>query len=236
MKECGIYRFYNLTNGKSYVGQSRDLQHRYNEHLNLLRRGVDGCSILNKAWQKYGEDSFGYEILCYCSEDELDEKEKMFIETYNALSDGYNCTEGGGGISGYHHTSEARKKIGDAFRGKTLSEEHKKKCSECQKGKKLTPEHKKALSDAWTEERKKRFSETRSGSNNPNYGRTGESACNRVSVMASTGEVFATIADAARWCGLSSRGNISSCCRGIRQYAGHHPETNEQLSWTYTNT
>lgn len=233
MKEVGVYRIFNLRNGKSYIGQSRDLRHRYNEHVNLLRKGKDGCSILNKAWAKYGEENFGYEVLCYCSEEELDDKERFFIAEYDSLKNGYNCTEGGGGISGYHHTPEAKRKIGDAFRGRVIPEEFRRLSSERQKGKKLTPEHRQALSEAWTEERKERLSKSRSGVNNPNFGKTGADACNKTPVVASTGEEFATIADAARWCGLSSRGNISSCCRGKREYAGRHPETNQQLSWSY---
>lgn len=231
--EIGIYRFVNNTNGKSYVGRSNDLRHRYTEHISLLRRNAEPCVKLNRAWQKYGEDSFSYEILCYCDESELNEKEVYYISLFDSFKNGYNCTMGGGGIVGYKHTDEAKEKIGRAFRGKPLPEGQKKLLSDLQKGKTLTEEHKQALRDAWTDERKKRLSETRSGENHPNYGRTGKDAYQRSPVICQTGELFYTIREAAKWCGLSSSGNISSCCRGIKAVAGKHPITNEPLKWKY---
>ena len=230
---CGIYRFYNKINGKSYIGKSNNLKHRYNEHIILLNKNMDGCSILNSAWQKYGADNFGYEILCYCDESELNETEMHYIKLYDSYKKGYNCTRGGDGILGYHHTDEAKKKIGDAFRGKPLSEEFRKKLSDIQLGKHLTEEHKRALSEAWTDDRKRMMTETRSGKDNPNYGKCGVDACNKKPVICNTGEFFFTITDAAKWCGVGSKGNISSCCRGKSKSSGVHPDTGERLTWRY---
>lgn len=171
MDNCGIYRFVNTINGKSYVGRSVNLRHRYIEHIGLLKKGIEPCTALNNAWKKYGQDAFIYEVVCLCEPNELNQKEEEYIELYDSFNNGYNCTKGGSGMLGYHHTDEAKEKIGVAFRGKKLSEEHKKKMSEVQKGKHLTPEHRKALSDAWTEERKQRFIESRAGINHPNYGK-----------------------------------------------------------------
>lgn len=48
-----------------------------------------------------------------------------------------------------------------------------------------------------------------------------------------TKDVFASIAEACRWCGSSKVGN---CCRGERAHAGTHPITGEKLSWSYVDT
>lgn len=45
-----------------------------------------------------------------------------------------------------------------------------------------------------------------------------------------TGDIFATIAEACRWCGSSK---VSQCCKGERKHAGTHPITGEQLTWSY---
>ena len=227
----GIYRYLNVVNGKSYVGRSNNLSHRHIEHLSLLRRGVEPCVLLNKAWQKYGEENFRYEILCYCDEDELNDREIEFIEKYDSFRNGYNCTEGGDGVLGYKHTDAAKEKIGSHFRGKTLSDEHRRKMSESQKGRPLTEDHKVALSSAWTHERKISMTMKRSGENNPNYGKRGKDSCNKSAVIASSGEFFFTFRDAARWCGLANTSPIFLVCNGKRQYAGKHPLTGDRLGW-----
>ncbi len=199
----------------------------------MLRKGEEPCVKLNNAWKKYGEENFEYEILCFCDEGDLNEMEQMYIQKFDSYNNGYNCTLGGDGIVGYRHTDEAKRKIGDAFRGKHLPDDFKKKLSEIQKGKHLTEEHKHALSVAWTPERKTMMTRTRSGCNNPNYRKTGMNACNKMPIISSTGEFFFTLRDAANWCGLKSTGNISSCCRGKEKHVGIHPMTGEKLSWRY---
>lgn len=47
-----------------------------------------------------------------------------------------------------------------------------------------------------------------------------------------TGDIFGSITEAERWSGSSKVGEV---CRGKREHAGHHPETNELLTWEYAN-
>lgn len=45
-----------------------------------------------------------------------------------------------------------------------------------------------------------------------------------------TGDVFASAAEAGRWCGSNK---VSASCNKIRKHAGKHPITKEPLSWSY---
>lgn len=231
LENCGIYRFYNTINGKSYIGKSNNLTHRISEHLRRLRHGNDGCVILNRAWQKYGEENFAYEIVCYCDEDELNEKEVEYIAKYNSFEDGYNCTKGGDGITGFHHTDDTKEIIRQTSTGRLHTEESKKKMSEYWKGRVFSEEHKAKMSAAWTPERKEIFIKSRSGENNPNYGRTGINwPTSKAITCINTGDVFPSGREAAKWAGCRPPA-ISRCRGGYQPYAGNHPITGEKLSW-----
>lgn len=230
-KECGIYIYRNRINGKVYVGKSNDLYKRHQDHMRYLMAGTDPCIKLNRAWQKYGADNFEYEVVCYCAEDELNEKEKYYVSLYNSLNDGYNCTAGGDGITGYRHTEEAKRRIAAAGMGRPASQRMIDVARERFLGKKFTEEHKHALRDAWTPERKQKMTETRSGKDNPNYGKTGWDATKITPVTCQTGEVFPTVHLAAEWCGQRSLSNISMCINGQRPFSGRHPVTGEKLVW-----
>jgi hypothetical protein len=45
-----------------------------------------------------------------------------------------------------------------------------------------------------------------------------------------TEEIFDSITEAER---TYSVGHIGDCCRGLRRYAGKHPQTQEKLTWKF---
>lgn len=94
----GIYKIVNTFNGKIYIGQSKHIRERWSEHKKELRRNKHKNEYLQRAWNKYGEDSFKHEVIELCSEDMLDERECYYIKLYNTLNPkyGYNLTTGGG--------------------------------------------------------------------------------------------------------------------------------------------
>ena len=91
----GIYKITKKSNGKSYIGQSNDIKRRINEHQGKRDLAID------QAIQKYGIDAFDYEVLEECSLEELDEREKYWIQYFNTYKGfGYNCNAGGGDSRG----------------------------------------------------------------------------------------------------------------------------------------
>lgn len=120
------------------------------------KRWKGGYGYLNNkhftnAIKKYGWDNFTHEVLFTgLTKDEACQKEIELIAFYksNQFDFGYNRSSGGESNKGWHHTEEARKKIGIAslgnkyglgkesrLKGTKLSEEHRKKLSESHKGK-----------------------------------------------------------------------------------------------------
>ena len=93
--KTGIYKITNLYTDQSYIGQSVDVYKRWTDHCKA-GLGID-TPVGNRLYQKMGSDglqNFTFELLCQCSKEELDEKERYFIELYQADLYGYNGTKG----------------------------------------------------------------------------------------------------------------------------------------------
>lgn len=73
----GIYRIKNIINEHCYIGQSRNIPRRFNQHLNYSNQNRD--YPLYKAFRKYGVDNFVFEIIEECSVEELNDKERFWI-------------------------------------------------------------------------------------------------------------------------------------------------------------
>ncbi len=88
----GIYKFENKITHQCYIGQSTDIERRYLDHK---RKSSLGTTKFYKAIQQYGFDNFDFVVLEECSEQELDERERYWINYYNSFINGYNSTTGG---------------------------------------------------------------------------------------------------------------------------------------------
>ena len=79
----GIYRITNNINGRMYIGQSITTRNRILCHFSELRRNTHANQILQEDFNKYGVKSFTVDILEFCEESELDEKEIYYNNKYN---------------------------------------------------------------------------------------------------------------------------------------------------------
>lgn len=124
-----IYLVKNTVNGKCYVGQTRyTLQERWANHCSKN----SGCTALKNAICKYGKDAFQLTVIDTATdENELDEKERYWIEKLNTLApNGYNLKTGGERV---RFTEEVRNKLRKANLGKSHSAESRKAVSESMK-------------------------------------------------------------------------------------------------------
>ena len=153
-----IYRIFCKANNKSYVGSSdRTCRRRRNEHWCRLRQGKHHSFHLQRAWNKYGEQSFIYEVLEEGVED-LDGREAYWTKELQASSreHGFNLKEVkrisddtrakiSATLMGHATSEETRAKIsssvakhlaknGHPFQGKRHSQEAKDACSKAHRG------------------------------------------------------------------------------------------------------
>jgi group I intron endonuclease len=82
----GIYSIECIETKSVYVGQSKDLRSRWNQHKTLLRTGKAINSDFQRDYDAYGIDGFKFNILHYCDEHELLEWETFFIRDYLRLN------------------------------------------------------------------------------------------------------------------------------------------------------
>lgn len=92
---CGIYKIENIINSKIYIGSSVNLDNREYKHFWMLARNNHDNEYLQHSYNKYGKDSFKFDIIEECDENILIEKENHYIDIYksNILEFGYNMAK-----------------------------------------------------------------------------------------------------------------------------------------------
>ena len=125
-KKSGIYQIRNIVNGKIYVGQTTDLATRRYGHFRLLEENQSHNPHLQNAYNKYGKDSFVFEVLIFCDVDMLDRFEQ---ETCNRLHPEYNIRKEVTSNRGHKVSEETKRKISAKHKGIPKSDEVKEKIS-----------------------------------------------------------------------------------------------------------
>ena len=171
-----IYETYDTLTNKYYIGKHKS--ESYDE--NYFGSGKIITRIINKR-----KETLKNQLICWCDTlEELNEKEKYYIQQYNSLKpNGYNISLGGdGGPTHFQkHTPEAKEKMSKKKKGKPSTF----------KGKHFTDEQRKLISERvkeafangkgqnidrhsyWTEENRKKKSEQMKGKIPWNKGKHG---------------------------------------------------------------
>ena len=237
-----IYLIRNKINGKCYVGQTQEekgfdgrynclgeeIEKVYNYHKSKKEHNRGYNKHLLRSIEKYGFEAFEInKYLDYAfSLEELNIKEKVYIQLYDSFENGYNETLGGEGVEGFSHSEETRQKISEAKKGENIgknnpfygghhSEEAKQKISEARKGKHLSEEHKQKISEVkkgkhLSEETRQKMSKVRKGENNPRA---------KAVYCYEKNEIRLTVKEWAEELCLNGA-NISQCCKGKRKSTG----------------
>ncbi len=99
-----IYKLTNKKNGKVYIGQTiQDLNKRIRSHKTHLKGNVHHNELLQKVYNKYGW-IFDVEVIEKCTINNLDEREKFWIDYFKSTKreNGYNFETGGNKLKKHH--------------------------------------------------------------------------------------------------------------------------------------
>lgn len=116
----GIYKITNNKNNKTYIGSTADFSVRWATHKRQLRNNEHPCKHLQAAWNKYGQESFDFSIICFVppNKDFLLSIEQYWLNIY----------------WDNHVTCYNTNKLANSRAGVSLSEEHKRKIGLANKG------------------------------------------------------------------------------------------------------
>jgi group I intron endonuclease len=82
-----IYKIRNVTNDHYYIGSTVDSRKRFWAHRKALRLGTHDCIHLQRAWNKYGEDCFKFEVV-----EQLDSKDALYPAEQRWLDEHFGQT------------------------------------------------------------------------------------------------------------------------------------------------
>lgn len=160
-----------MADGRSYVGQSVNIDKRLSEHRRLLGKNKHHSPPFQHAWNKYGAGAFSAEILetvditgldFAAARDRMCEREQHWMDV---LDSSLNASPAAGSNLGVKASDETREKlrvshlgqvipqstieaVRRAHLGKPKSEEMKAKVSAANRGRKHTPEERAKMSAA----------------------------------------------------------------------------------------
>lgn len=115
MSKYIIYKHTNLINQKVYIGITNKVANPNKRWLS--GKGYEHNSYFTASIKRYGWENFSHEIIDYAETQlEANEKEQYWINFYQSINKdkGYNLTNGGDGISGFHHSDETKNRIAQA--------------------------------------------------------------------------------------------------------------------------
>lgn len=116
--KSGVYQIRNIIDGKIYIGSAIHFRLRWQGHVKALRKGYHHSIYLQRAWNKYGEENFVFEILLVCepTKEELLYYEQAALDSYKSYDFhiGYNSVKTAKNALGYQHRDESKLKMSES--------------------------------------------------------------------------------------------------------------------------
>lgn len=167
--KSGVYKILCLVDGRVYVGHSKNLRRRFNDHISRLKRGKNMNRLLQEAWNRHGASSFQFLVIEECKCSDLINREQFWIDEYRAacIETGFNISPTAESNRGVKYPDFIRQRCSEWQRGRKLSDSHRenvrravtgrvthestrKKLSEANKGKVISPEMRARISATLT--------------------------------------------------------------------------------------
>jgi group I intron endonuclease len=199
-RASGIYEIRNTINGHRYIGSAVNIYNRWKNHRWELKQETHHNLHLQRAWSKYGENSFVFSVLEYCNKSALIEREQFYIDLHNPE---YNTSKTAGSRLGCIHKEETKRKISKSHLGLRPSEETRKKLQDVHTG--ISP----------SDETRKNMSDSSKGK----YRGWSNKSILQFAKDGTLVNRFASIMDAERATGIGN-GKIVRCAKGKRKSTG----------------
>jgi group I intron endonuclease len=208
----GIYCIKNILNNKIYIGSSVNIIDRWYTHKTRLRYNRHENKYLQKSWNKYGEQSFIFEVIEETNLKYLKEKEEYYIKKHDCCNKkiGFNmCKTSFHSRLGLKNSKLHNERIGNANRGRKMLPEFVEANRLRNIGRKHTQETIKKMSETH-----KKHIPTESQLKNLQWNKT---PVIQMDINKNIINMFDTISDAMRKTGVN---NISAVCRGLQKTSG----------------
>lgn len=140
----GVYCILNRETGKRYVGSAaRSFAGRWKLHRQQLRKNRHHSCHLQRAWSKYGEAAFEFQVLHRCAPASCLAAEQVWMNALRAADPrfGFNISPTAGSRLGDTQSPETIAKIVEWQKSKVVSDETRARMSAALKGKRKSPEH-----------------------------------------------------------------------------------------------
>lgn len=163
----GIYKITNTINNKFYIGSAVNLYDRFLHHRKRLRGNYHNNQYLQRAFNKYGEDKFIFEIIeTIDNKDNLLSLEQEWLDRTKCytVTIGYNLAKNATApMLGKKWSEEQREKFKKSRTGKKMPRDVVERLRQQRIGKKITDDHRYKLHEGnrkyWTDDNRKRKSE-----------------------------------------------------------------------------
>lgn len=76
----GIYSITAINSGKTYVGQSVNIERRWHQHLRKLRLGTHENTHMQRLYNKYGITALSFRVLEECEQENLTDRETYWYD------------------------------------------------------------------------------------------------------------------------------------------------------------
>lgn len=146
--KSGVYQISCKNSNDFYIGSAKNLNHRWNTHLYGLKNNKHHNIILQRKFNKYGEENFEFKILSKVPEEYLIKLEQWFL---NNLNPSINIYKTAYSPLGFKHSGETRRKLSEQKKGKARPKEIMDKLKEFNTGRSFSENHKNNLKLAYSQ-------------------------------------------------------------------------------------
>lgn len=89
----GIYKIENTNTGRVYIGQSKNIYNRFQQHKTELKSNTHHSLKLQRSYNKTSDKNvFKFSVVEIVNDEKmLNEREQHYIDYYDSYNNGYNC-------------------------------------------------------------------------------------------------------------------------------------------------